>query len=75
MFKAEELRVAMARRRMNIGEVAESAGVHRDTVSLIVNDRHENAQVETLERIAKAVGLQMQVVFTPVIEAETANAN
>jgi DNA-binding Xre family transcriptional regulator len=64
-FKAEEIRVAMARKNMNIGEVADASGLTRETVSLIVNDKHSNARIETLEKIATALELDMAVVFTP----------
>lgn len=66
MFNSEELRVAMARRNMNIADVATKSGVHRQTVSLIVNERQDNVQIDTLAKIAKAVGLETAIVFTPV---------
>jgi transcriptional regulator with XRE-family HTH domain len=62
----------MARRNMNIADVAIKSGVHRQTVSLIVNDRQENVQIDTLAKIAKAVGLETAIVFTPASEAVAA---
>lgn len=64
-FKAEEIRVAMARKNMNISDVAEISGLNKETVSLIINDKHSNARIDTLEKIAAALGMEIDVVFTP----------
>lgn len=61
MFDAREIRVAMAKLNLTISDVAEKTGIHRVTVGAIVNDRAAVVKMETLAKIAAAVGLEVTV--------------
>ena len=65
MYPAEKIRIEMARRNLKDGDVSEKSGVHRQTVSQIRQGTADNPMLKTLELVANAVGLEMEIDFTP----------
>lgn len=66
MYPAEKIRIEMAIKNLNDGDVSEKSGVHRSTVSQIKKGEADNPQLKTLEQVANAVGLEMRIDFIPL---------
>lgn len=47
-------------RRVTIGEVAEAAGIHRMTMSKMINQRGYNTGAENLDRLCAFFGCQVE---------------
>jgi DNA-binding Xre family transcriptional regulator len=47
-------------RRVTIGEVAEAAGIHRMTLSKMINQRGYNTGTENLDRLCAFFGCQVE---------------
>jgi DNA-binding Xre family transcriptional regulator len=54
-------------RRITIGEVAEAAGIHRMTLSKLINTRGYNTGTENLDRLCQYFGCKIEdmVEFVP----------
>ena len=45
--------------------IAQESGVSQATLSLLVNDKNHQIKLETAERIADAIGLQLSLINKP----------
>ncbi len=69
MYRTDLINAAMGARRMTAEVLAEKTGIGLTTISAIRNG-HSNPTTTTLLKIADALGLSMQELFTPKTEEE-----
>ncbi len=65
---AANVRAERARRRLTLTELARLTGLTRQTISNIENEVHEPT-LESMSRIAKAMGLTLRVLAEPPLIA------
>jgi transcriptional regulator with XRE-family HTH domain len=70
MYRTDLINGAMGKQRLTNEQVAEKAGVTTKVVSAVRNGK-ENIELPSLKKVADALGLSMEELFTP--EPETAN--
>lgn len=58
---AEQLRVEMAKKNINVSQLVRESGVSEPTVSGIKNGKLKNVSVDTLVKLATALGLEIEV--------------
>jgi ribosome-binding protein aMBF1 (putative translation factor) len=54
---------------LSLADVAEKTGIDKAMLSRLENGRHDNPTVDTLSRIAKAIGRNLVFQFLPLEEA------
>lgn len=60
---ARRLQIVFASRPINQSEVAQAAGMTRQKVSMIVTGANPNPGIQTVERIAEAIGITLGELF------------
>ena len=65
----EKIRLIMARKKINLGQLAEATGQTRQNLSNKLS--RDNFQVKEAEKIAEALGCTLAVTFTDTDTGET----
>lgn len=63
-YRTDLINAAMGAQRMTAEQLAEKTGIGLTTISVIRNG-HPNPTYTTLKKVADALGLTMQDLFTP----------
>lgn len=63
---ADNLRVLMAKEKMNIQKTSEATGISRTTISNLVNGYSSGVQFVTIQKLAKALGCKPYELFQEV---------
>ena len=71
MYRNDKIRGKQAELGLSNEELAEKAGVNPNTVSAIRSGKV--VRTDTLQKVADALGLTMEELFTPKTEPATAN--
>ncbi|KAE8436906.1 helix-turn-helix domain-containing protein [Vreelandella piezotolerans] len=77
-FKIKELiakKEFAENRRITIGQVAEAAGVHRMTISKMINQRGYVTNTDTLNRLCEYFGCQLDDLAEYVPEQKSSSEN
>lgn len=76
MYRDDLIRAAMGAQKMSQAALAEKSDLNPNTISAICRGK-ENVEIPTLKKVADALGLSLQELFTPkpeVSEAEEEKA-
>lgn len=61
---AARLRVLMAERDLNVNELSEKSGIHRNTITALRNGETRRPNRETRYQIAGALGVRLNDIWT-----------
>lgn len=64
MYRDDLIRAAMGAQNMSQGALAEKSDLNPNTISAICRGK-ERIEIPTLKKVADALGLSMQELFTP----------
>lgn len=60
-------------RRLTISEVSDATGIHRMTLSKMINRRHYSTTTDHLDRLCAYFGCSLEDVAEYVVDAESCN--
>jgi len=66
MYRADLIRAAKAAQNHTLETLAESTGLNPNTISDILNGKAKNPELNTIKKIADALGLRMETIFSEI---------